>query len=50
MGHLEMPEELQDRYGYPALTPAIKERIFGRSFANALGIDLDAKMAGLNGE
>jgi hypothetical protein len=45
-----MPDELQDRYGYPGLTPAIKEKIFGRNFAEALGIDLDAKMEELSGD
>jgi predicted TIM-barrel fold metal-dependent hydrolase len=48
--NLEMPDELQDRYGYPGLTPAIKEKIFGRNFAEALGIDLDAKMEELSGD
>jgi predicted TIM-barrel fold metal-dependent hydrolase len=40
---LEMPEELQDQYGYPEITPAIRRKIFGQNFANALGIDLELK-------
>lgn len=47
--NLEMPEELQDRYGYPELTREIKERIFGLNFADALGVDLVAKRAELSG-
>jgi predicted TIM-barrel fold metal-dependent hydrolase len=39
---MQMPEELQDRYGYPELTREIKERIFGINFAEALGYDLEA--------
>lgn len=44
---MEMPDELQDGYGYPALTPEVKEKIFGRNLAVAMGIDLDAKKAAL---
>lgn len=40
---LEMPEELQDRYGYPPITDDVRRKIFAESFANALGIDLAAK-------
>ena len=40
---MEMPDELQDKYGYPALTRETKERIFGINFAEGLGIDLEAK-------
>ncbi|WP_129785545.1 amidohydrolase family protein [Promicromonospora panici] len=38
--NLEMPEELQERYGYPALTREIKEKVFGLSFARALGHEI----------
>jgi predicted TIM-barrel fold metal-dependent hydrolase len=41
--NLEMPEELQDKYGYPELTPDIKEQVFGLNFARGLGIDLEVK-------
>ncbi|MEA2278532.1 MAG: uncharacterized protein QOC78_3492 [Solirubrobacteraceae bacterium] len=40
---LEMPEELQDRYGYPPITDEVRRKIFSESFANALGLDLAAK-------
>lgn len=46
--NLEMPEELQDKYGYPELTAEIKENIFGLSFARGLGYDLEAKKKELN--
>lgn len=43
LANMEMPEELQDRYGYPEITRETKERIFGLNFAEGLGIDLQAK-------
>jgi hypothetical protein len=43
LANLEMPEELQDRYGYPEITREIKENILGKAFARGMGIDLDAK-------
>ncbi len=47
---LEMPEELQEGYGYPALDRETKEKVFGLNFARALGLDLHAKVErlGLN--
>ena len=36
---MEMPDELQDKYGYPELTSEIKEKVFGINFANGLGIE-----------
>jgi hypothetical protein len=44
---MEMPEELQDKYGYPELSRDIKEKVFGLNFANGLGIDLAGKRAEL---
>lgn len=44
---MEMPDELQDKYGYPQLTREIKEKVFGINFANGLGIDLNRKRAEL---
>ncbi|WP_426321706.1 amidohydrolase family protein [Microbacterium sp. E-13] len=38
--NLEMPEELQERYGYPELTREIKEKVFGLSFARGLGYEI----------
>src|SRR5690606_39272083 len=45
---LEMPEDLQDGYGYPALTREIKEQILGRNMARLLDIDVDKTMASLS--
>jgi uncharacterized protein len=44
---LEMPEELQDRYGYPPITDEVRRLIFGESFATLLGIDLKEKARSL---
>ena len=38
----QIPVELRERYGYPELTPAIKEKILGRNAARVYGIDLEA--------
>lgn len=40
---LKMPEELIKKYGYPELTDAIKEQIFGLNAAKLFGIDVKAK-------
>jgi predicted TIM-barrel fold metal-dependent hydrolase len=45
---LEMPEDLQDGYGYPALTREIKEQILGLNMARLLDIDVDKTMASLS--
>ena len=36
---LEIPEEMQERYGYPALTPEIKAKVLGLNAARLYGID-----------
>ncbi len=38
----EISAEFQERYGYPALTPAIKRRIFGGNAARVYGLDAGA--------
>jgi uncharacterized protein len=38
----QIPEEMSERYGYPQLTPAIKDKILGRNAARVYGLDLDA--------
>jgi hypothetical protein len=38
----QISAELQETHGYPALTPAIKAKIFGRAAAAVYGIDPDA--------
>ena len=35
----EITEEYQERFGYPALTPAVKERIFGLNSAELYGVE-----------
>jgi hypothetical protein len=40
---MQIPDDLQDGYGYPAITHETRERIFGQNFARAVGIDLAAK-------
>ena len=40
---MQIPEDMQDGYGYPALTREGRERILGLNIARALGVDLDAK-------
>jgi hypothetical protein len=37
----EISEEYQERFGYPALTPAAKRKIFGLNAAPVYGIDPD---------
>jgi len=37
--NLEMPEELQERWGYPAITDEIRANILGRTLAKLAGIE-----------
>ncbi len=37
----EITPEFQERYGYPALTPEIKRKIFGLNAARVYGVDVD---------
>jgi hypothetical protein len=41
---MTMPEELQDRYGFPQISEAAKRDIFGLNQARLLGIDVERKM------
>lgn len=41
---LQMPEELQKRFGFKPLTDKIKAKIFGLNSARVYGIDVKAKM------
>lgn len=43
LDNLQMPEELQEGYGYPEITPEARKKIFGENYAKVLGIDLDKK-------
>jgi hypothetical protein len=38
----EIARELQDRHGYPALTPAVKRKVFGLNAAGVYGLRPDA--------
>jgi predicted TIM-barrel fold metal-dependent hydrolase len=40
---LEMPETLQNQYGYPAISAEVKRKVFGANFAEGLGMDMDAE-------
>jgi predicted TIM-barrel fold metal-dependent hydrolase len=44
---LEMPEDLQEGWGYPPINREIKEQIFGLNAARILGVDVEAKKAEL---
>ncbi|MFQ6111802.1 MAG: amidohydrolase family protein [Nitrospinota bacterium] len=37
--NLEMPEEMQDGWGYPPITKEVKAKIFGENLAKMIGID-----------
>ncbi len=43
----EIAPELQERYGYPALTPELKHKIFGANAAQLLGLDPTDAYCGL---
>jgi hypothetical protein len=42
MRTFQISEEFQETYGYPAMTPAIKAKIFGLNGARVYGLDVDA--------
>ncbi len=37
----QIPDDMCEQYGYAKLTPAVKEKILGRSAASLYGIDLE---------
>ena len=41
----QIPEEFSQRYGYPQLTPAVKEKILGLNTARIYGIDTEKARA-----
>ncbi len=41
---LQMPEDLQKRFGFKPLTDRVKEKVFGLNSAKVYGIDVKAKM------
>ena len=44
----EITPEFQEQFGYPALTPAIKKKVFGTSAAELFGIDPMAMYCGVD--
>ena len=40
---LTIPQEMQEQYGYPELTPELKAKVFGLNAAKAYGVDAEAK-------
>jgi len=46
----EISPQFQEQYGYPALTPAIKTKIFGTSAAALFGIDMSALYCGVDAQ
>jgi predicted TIM-barrel fold metal-dependent hydrolase len=44
----EISPQFQEQFGYPALTPAIKTKIFGSSAAELFGIDTSALYCGVD--
>ena len=41
----QIPVEFQQRFGYPALTPAVKAKILGLNAARVYGIDVEQARA-----
>jgi hypothetical protein len=46
----QISAEFQERFGYPALTPAIKAKVFGRNAAALFGLDADATRCAVSGD
>jgi predicted TIM-barrel fold metal-dependent hydrolase len=40
LAEMEMPEDLQDGYGYPPVLPEFKRKMFGENLARLLGVDI----------
>jgi predicted TIM-barrel fold metal-dependent hydrolase len=45
---LQIPMSMQDTYGYPALTPAVRAKVFGLSSAAIYGVDVAAVRCALD--
>jgi predicted TIM-barrel fold metal-dependent hydrolase len=44
----QITEEAQERFGYPALTPAIKAKVFGLNAARLFGVDPEAQRCAID--
>lgn len=47
---LEMPENLQEDYGFPQITREDKRKIFGENYAGLINLDVGAKLKELHGK
>lgn len=45
MADMQIPERMQDEYGYPEVTPEIRRKIFGENAARLQGIDIEGFLA-----
>jgi hypothetical protein len=41
---MEMPKDLQERYGYPEITDEIKRKVLGLNFARLMQVDVESKL------
>lgn len=46
----QITEEFQERFGYPALTDAVKAKVFGLNAANLFGVDAAAMRCAVDGD
>lgn len=46
----QIAPELQERFGYPALTPEVKAKVFGLNAARVFGVDVDAVRCALDAD
>lgn len=46
---LQMPENLQEDYGFPQITREDKRKIFGENYARLLGLDVSARLTKIYG-
>ena len=44
LADMQMPEELQDRYGYPEITGEMKAKMLGLNMARLMALDVEAKL------
>ena len=47
---VQIPDELQDKWGYPPITDEARRKMFGLNQARLLGIDVGQKITALKGK
>jgi predicted TIM-barrel fold metal-dependent hydrolase len=47
---IQIPDELQDKHGYPPITDEARRKMFGLNQARLLGMDVDRQIAKLRGQ